>query len=127
MSYLAIFILALLSALLFAPGYRKGSYIPLATFILVVFLAGLASQYWLIPFGPLWWGISWVPLLFTIIIVSILFATPPPYARSGKKSDELIETTEIATVGTVLGLLIWVLIIMLLIAIIVGIFKGPTG
>ena len=26
-------------------------------------MAGIASQYWIIPFGPAWRGISWMPLL----------------------------------------------------------------
>src|SRR5258706_3315755 len=88
MSIFGVFILALLISLLFAPGYRRGSYSPLLIFFFILFLAGIASQYWITPFGPVWLGISWMPLLFIILIFAFLFAAPSPYERKNISKTE---------------------------------------
>ena len=53
-------------------------------------MAGIASQYWITPFGPVLYGISWMPLLFIILIFTFLFAAPSPYERRNisKTNDE---------------------------------------
>ncbi len=124
MSIFAAFFLALLISLLFAPGYRKGSFTPLIVFFFILFMAGVASQYWITPFGPAWWGISWGPLLFILLIFSFLFAAPSPY-----KSKDVTKTTgeeQVAAASAVISLFIWLLFTMLLIAIIIGVFKPPA-
>ena len=126
MSIFAAFILALIISLLFAPGYRRGSFAPLIIFFFVLFMAGMASQYWIIPFGPMWWGISWMPLLFIILIFTFLFAAPSPYERRNisKTNDE--KQAASAAVAAI-SIYIWLLFTILFIAIIVGVLTKTVS
>ncbi len=120
MSIFAAFILALLIALLFAPGYRRGSYTPLVIFFFILFFAGIASQYWITPFGPVWYGISWMPILLVILIFTFLFAAPSPYERKRiVKSNDDEKQAESAAIAAV-SIYVWLLFTILFIAIIVG-------
>jgi hypothetical protein len=123
MSIFAAFILALLISLLFAPGYRKGSYLPLALFFFLLFLAGVASQYWITPFGPVWWGVSWGPLGFILLLFTLLFIVPSPYERTVVKTN--VAETPPATAA--ISIFMWLLLLMLLVAIVLGIFIKPAS
>ena len=117
------FVMALIIALIFAPGYRKGSYVPLIIFFLILFLAGIASRYWLVPIGPVWLGISWVPLLFIVLILTFAFVAPSPYERvSARETKENVS----ATTSVALSVFIWLLFSLLLIAIAIGVFLKPA-
>jgi hypothetical protein len=119
MGVLLAFIIALLISILFLSGRREESSIPLLIFFLVLFLAGIAGQFWLIPFGPLIWGVAWMPLLFFILIVALLFAAPFPQ-RITKTDKQEKGIPEAATVQ----LFIWLLICVLAIAIFVGVYRS---
>jgi hypothetical protein len=121
MSIFAAFILALLISLLFAPGYRKGSYLPLVLFFFLLFMAGIASQYWITPFGPVWWGVSWGPLGFILLLFTLLFIVPSPYERTTPKAN-----SEVTTTGAAISIFMWLLFLMLFLAIILGIFVKPA-
>ena len=123
MSIFAAIILALIISLLFAPGYRRGSFAPLITFFFVLFMAGIASQYWILPFGPALWGISWMPLLFILLIFTLLFAAPSPYERKAAKTNNTPETASVAAIS----IFIWLLLLMLSIAILIGFFNTPVS
>lgn len=126
MSIFGAFILALLISLLFAPGYRKGSYMPLAIFFFILFMAGIASQYWITPFGPVWYGISWMPILLVILIFTFLFAAPSPYERRRivKSNDDEKQAASAAVAA--ISIYLWLLFTILFIAIIVGVL-AKTG
>lgn len=123
MSIFAAIILALIISLLFAPGYRRGSFAPLIIFFFVLFMAGIASQYWIIPFGPAWWGISWMPLLFILLIFTLLLAAPSAYERKAAKTNNTPETASVAAIS----IFIWLLLLMLSIAILIGFFSTPVS
>ena len=125
MSIFAAIILALIISLLFAPGYRRGSFAPLIIFFFVLFMAGIASQYWIIPFGPAWWGISWMPLLFILLIFTFLLAAPSTYERKAAKTNNTPETEPVA--ATAISIFIWLLLLMLSIAILIGFFSTPVS
>lgn len=93
MSILAAFFIALfVSALFSSPYWSKGaSMAPLAIFLFVLFLAGIAGGYWIVPFGPVMWGVEWLPLLSIIFVVAILFSAPPPHHRTIATSGEKTE------------------------------------
>ena len=120
MVYLSALIIALFVLLLFSPRYTKGaSIIPIFVFFLVLFLAGVASRYWIIPFGPVLWGIVWLPMFIVIVIVALLFAAPSPYPRkTGIKENTLTE-------ATVVGTLVWILLAVLVGLIIAGAYINP--
>jgi hypothetical protein len=125
MSILAAFILALAITLIFAPGYRRGSVAPLIIFFLVLFMAGVASQYWIMPIGPMWWGISWMPLLFILVIFTFLFATPSPYQGRSVKTNVHVEQSASAA-ETAISIFAWLLLLMLLVVIVIGIVRTPA-
>ena len=122
MSIFGAFILALLISFLFSPGYRKGSYAPLMIFFFMLFMAGIASQYWIPPFGPVWYGVSWTPMLFIILIFTFLFAAPSPYERRiiTKTNDEKQAASAVASF---MSIYVWLIFIILFMAILVGHFR----
>ena len=126
MSILGALILALLISLLFSPGYRRGSYAPLLIFFFILFMAGIASQYWIPPFGPVWYGVSWIPMLFIILIFTFLFAAPSPYERRSitKTNDEKQAASAAAAA---ISIYVWLIFIILVIAILVGHFRIPAS
>jgi hypothetical protein len=117
---LSAFFIALVVALFFARGKRaSGSIAALAIFFLILFLAGIAGNYWIVPFGPQLWGVSWLPILFIVIIVTLLLESPSPNRRRTMNPD--IETSPFEAVS----LLMWILFLFLIIAIIAGLLRSP--
>lgn len=119
MGILSAFIIALAISFLFA-GSRKDSISALFIFFFVLFFAGLASMFWIVPFGPMMWGVSWLPMLFFILIVASLFSAPPPRQRK-IKADEKAE--EAASSAAAMSVFIWLLFFLLLVAVIVGFYR----
>lgn len=120
MGILTAFFIALVIALLFARGNRaSGSIAALAIFFLILFMAGIAGNYWIVPFGPQVWGVSWLPILFIIIVVTLLLESPSPNRRRIMTSN--VETSA----SEAISLLIWILFIFLLIAIVAGLLRSP--
>ena len=99
MSIFAAFIIALLFSLLFSSGYRKGgSLVPLGMFFLILFMATLAGHYWIVPFGPILWGVAWLPLIFIGIISALLFVAPSPRTKI-RAADAKAENADSAVTG----------------------------
>lgn len=119
MGILIIFVIALLLAWAFSPR-GKNSYAPVIVFFFILFLSGVAAQFWIVPFGPVFWGIAWIPVLVIILIIALLFSAPSPYER--RKAP--VESKEEASTSTVaIGLFVWVLFILLLVAVLTGYFR----
>jgi hypothetical protein len=126
MSILAAFIIALLLTLALAPGYRgrPDPITPLIIFFFTLFLIGLAAQFWIVPFGPLLWGIAWVPLLFVVLLFSLAFAAPSPY--KGRRNEiKASEASAAESAGAAVSFFIWLLFILLFIAVAIGYFRMP--
>jgi hypothetical protein len=126
MTYLAAFILALFVTLLFVPSYRRNnsSMIPLLILFFVLLMSGIASQLWITPSGPVYLGISWLPLLFIIILFTLLFAAPSPYERrQTRKYNKTEEALSVAVAGSIF---IWLLLLLLLAAVFIGILRTPV-
>lgn len=120
MSILTVFIIALLVSALFSSPYRRnGSWVQLVVFFFILFLAGIAGGYWIVPVGPVMWGVSWLPLLSVIFVVAILFSAQPPHQHTMARSSE---KTEMGTLATV-GIFTWILFVVLLIAVLAGVYK----
>jgi hypothetical protein len=127
MNFLVAFILALIitSILAFLPANRRGdpSVIPVTLFFIILFMAGIAAEYWIIPFGPLFWGVYWLPVLFIILVISLLLSAPPLYHRRVTKTEGRNPADpSSANVST----LVWLFASLLLIAILVGLFRKPA-
>jgi hypothetical protein len=123
MAILAAFLIALFVSVLFSSPYRsKGSSMaPLAIFFFVLFLAGIAGGYWIVPFGPVMWGIAWLPLLFIVFVVAILFSAPPLHQRTIATPGE---ETKMGGALAAVSIFTWILFVVLLIAIFAGIFQS---
>lgn len=93
LSVAVAFILSLLFSWLLRRGGPRFGF-PL--FFLVIFLITLAGGLWLKPFGPLYWGVYWLPFIVVGIIGSVLLflAAPkrPPFNR--KETLEMLERIE---------------------------------
>lgn len=108
----------------FALGIR-GPWAAWWPFFLILLMAVWAAAFWIAPIGPVYWGISWVPLFFIALIFALLIA-----ALGSERYDETVVTDTEADVtapsrteqeaATGISVMFWILIILLLIAVIAG-------
>jgi hypothetical protein len=84
------------------------------TYFFIVFLATWAGQLWINPFGPTYWGISWISLIIAPIFfwVLILALIPP-----------LPSTKEEEAASAILGVFFWIVLIALLLSIGTGYYR----
>jgi hypothetical protein len=94
------------------------------TFILILILVGLAAATWVRPFGPIYWNISWVPVLFVIVLFSLFLAalTPPRRDKDVTIKTEIPEYQKKDAAMFTLSFFFWAFIVFLLAAVIWGFF-----
>jgi hypothetical protein len=120
MGIIAALCIALLISLIFSFGNGRGSSIgAFLIFFFVLFLAVLAGHFWITPFGPVLWGIAWLPLLFIGIIFAFLLMIPPPYTSKSANAKAEEAVSAVAAISTFM----WLLLIILLVAVIAGYYK----
>lgn len=114
---------ALILTLIFASGIRRQGWgVGLLIFFMILFLATWAGGVWITPFGPLWWGVSWLPYLFVGLLIALLLAALLPADRirpragGGVRPEDRSQTETLATLDAFL----WILMFGLLIAIIIA-------
>jgi hypothetical protein len=86
--------------------------------LLLIFLATLSGQLWIRPFGPVYWGISWVPLILVALFFFLLIFALAPTAKTKKDEADVAEGALI-----VMGTLFWIIMILLIVSIIVGYYR----
>jgi O-antigen/teichoic acid export membrane protein len=119
MEFLAAFILAFLVSLIFAIRDKKGSsFTELIIFFFILFMAGVAGQYWIMPFGPVLYGVAWLPLIFIVLIVTLLFAVPSHKKRKQIKQEE--PSDDAASAVVVISIFTWLLLLLLLVSVLIG-------
>jgi len=118
----AVLIVALICALILGVLFgKKGFWRGVFWIFLIIFLVGWSGQLWISPFGPVWLGVSWYTLLFTVLIFSFLIiALSPATSSSTKERDDTIEAS-----GIVLGTFFWFLIVILITSIVFGYYRLP--
>jgi hypothetical protein len=123
MIYIAAFIIALFVTLLFIPGYRQNnvSMLPLLFLFFILLLGGIAAQFWIVPFGPVYYGVSWFPVLSVILFLTLLLSAPSPYER--RRAVRTEETAPAAAAGSIF---IWLLFILLVTAVFIGLYQRPV-
>ena len=58
-------------------------------FFLVIFLFSWGGGSWIAPFGPMGWGVAWLPILFMGIFMALLLtAATPRSSRSRTRSAD---------------------------------------
>jgi hypothetical protein len=89
-------------------------------FFLIIFLATWSGQLWITPFGPVGWGIAWVPLFIVALFFSFLiFALIPPVPITKKEAANDEKDAAIA-----IGMFFWIIFLFLIAAIIVGYYRS---
>src|SRR5690606_850478 len=73
---------------------RRGPYRSYWTFLLLLFLSGIAGRLWIIPAGPEMVGYAWMPLLFWITLIAFLLAATSPPKGNGRKVPDDDENDE---------------------------------
>ena len=124
MGIIAALIIAVILTGVFSSRYRGGtSVLPLVIFFFILFLAALTGQYWVSPFGPVVWGVAWVP----IILITIIFAFLLTAVDSRKKKKYFPTKGELKQEETVaavtIGVFTWIVLVALLIAAITGYYR----
>lgn len=123
MEIVTALVIALVLSALFSSKYRaQQAYIPLLVFFTILFLVVLAGQLWITPFGPVWWGVAWLPLFFIGLIFAFILMAATPFPTSGRKSVKEEIREEEAT-GIAIGLFTWLLLIALVVAIVTGYYR----
>lgn len=121
----AVFIALLLTAIFTAGFRRPGPWRSFWSFFLIVLFGAWLAGIWVVPFGPVLWGVYWAPFVFFAFIVALLLAaaTPRPYKQPVPASQAGHEVGDEATrVGTsedteadaaALTMLFWILLFVL--------------
>ena len=121
MAILIVLFLALVISIISALPFRgrEPSVVTVILIFIILAMAGLVAQYWIMPFGPLICGVS----LMTILIIAFLLATPSPHQRriKGAKGEEQKVVKAAASIGG----LMWTLLFLLSAAVLIGYFRAP--
>jgi hypothetical protein len=84
----------------------------------IIFLATLSGQLWIRPFGPVYWGISWVPLIMVALFFFFLIFALLPLPPETKDERAAANGTLIA-----MGAFFWIIMILLIISIVIGYYR----
>lgn len=117
----AAFLVTLFIMLIFSLFSRRPMR-SLWVFFIIIFLATWTGQLWITPFGPVGWGVAWLPLFlvalfFSFLIFSLLPPVPKPVTKTEKQTEE--------GAALAFGILFWVMVILLLASIITGYYRSP--
>jgi hypothetical protein len=109
---LMAFAFALLIVWIFFLVFKtKGPWNNLIWFFLVVGLFAWAGGVWLVPFGPRWYGIGWMPILLMCFVAILMMTAATSRSPHGivKKKRNIEESEGKAA----LDIVFWMLIICL--------------
>ncbi len=105
------------------PGYEATWRTAVLVFLLL-FLFAWAGGVWLAPFGPVMFGVYWLPFVVVAVLYALvlLIASPPrpPGSRTrGPVTNAAAEAKREEVAATAFGLFFWVLAVLLAIALLV--------
>ena len=120
---LAIAIVAALVGVLFYYVFKTaGPWGRFWSFVLILILAGIAAAAWIPPLGPVYWDVSWVPVLIVILLFALfLAAATPPRGKEKVPPEEHPGPRQYASEVVVLNTFFWVFVVLLFIAALFGI------
>ena len=124
----ALLIALLITAIAALIFRRRGPWGTTWTFFLFLFLALWTVSIYIRNIGPVYWGIAWLPLLFSAVVLALLLVSFIPDANHWR--DESLtdsETTGESSIKKNRGVsrprssgFFWFMIVVLIIAIVVG-------
>lgn len=125
-----IFVIALLITLLFGIGFgRTGPWGSLIAFFVVLFLAVWAIAGWLVPTGPLLFGLAWIPILIIAVVIGLLLASMYPHNYRAPQvetiSEVKAEEKQLERTTRALDFFFWFLVFLLIGIIILGFVLTP--
>jgi hypothetical protein len=91
----------------------KGPWDSFLWFFAVVALFAWAGGIWIMPFGPRWGGIGWLPIIWMGILVALLLTSVSP--RTSRKSTAATNKAAVAEHKADVDIVLWVLIVFLFI------------
>ncbi len=88
----------------------------------IIFLATWAGGVWLVPFGPIMWGVAWLPFVAVALFVALLVAAlvPPRRRRATVTEEQKMEKRAGDEAEAVLTGFFWVFVLALVAAVIIG-------
>lgn len=125
MSFFGIFIIALIMSFAFSPYKKNNPLAPLIVLFFMLLLAGLAAQYWVIPFGPQHLGISWLPVIIMMFIFGLLFSSSPSKRRMQKRDELPPEQQQEAS--NAISIFVWIILFVLLTVVVAGIHNATSS
>lgn len=128
MEIVGAIIIAIIITLLFVFAFSaRGPWGTAWSFFLVILLVVWASSLWIIPVGPVYWGVAWIPLFFIGILFALLLAAIPTSdsevrgrTRTDVNRDVTRPTREEATAANALSVVFWIFIGLMILAIFIG-------
>jgi hypothetical protein len=130
-AFIGAFVVALMLTIVFALLLgKRGPWGSVWTFFLVLFLAILTVAIYITPFGPVYWNIAWIPIVFAGVLFSLLLVAIMPDANqmrdheiargSHEEHQSKYSTTHRVAHTSRIGNFFWILILLFVIAIIMG-------
>lgn len=124
--FIVIFAMILAGVLVWALGWRHpvGSEVAgqsLLFLFLILLLAMWVGSAWIKPWGPVWYGSSWLSLLVIGLIFSLLIlAVSAPPGRGPRERREAEKDPQFLAGVTIFGLYFWALIVILLLGVVMS-------
>ncbi|MDQ3191729.1 MAG: hypothetical protein M3Q58_09055 [Bacteroidota bacterium] len=105
--FLALFVTAIFYYIFKSKG--QGS---ILFFFLIIFFASWAARFWIVPVGPVFLGLSWIPILIVGAIFAFILsgAYSSSTYKSKNQNKENIETTDEDKASITISGYIWVLL-----------------
>jgi len=92
----------------------KGPWGSLIWFFIIVSLFAWTAGVWLRPYGPLYYGVSWIPIIFVGFLVAFLLTSVSPRKPHPPVPVDLkAETISAEERKTAVGAFFWILIMIL--------------
>jgi hypothetical protein len=117
-TFLFSLVIALIFTLVFGIKYRRlGPWVRVETFFVILFLSTWALGLLITPFGPVSYGVYWLPFLLIGLIIALLLASPRP-APLKSEEEAAREAKGQAEVENTVNAFFWALVVILVITII---------
>ncbi len=104
----AVFVTAIVTI-----GFRRTGAMGFGLLLMLLFLAGWSASLWVVPMGPVFMDVHWLPILFMILIFTLLLVNVLPPARRRTPEGPVATEAEKAV-----GAVFWLLFVLLLVSII---------
>jgi hypothetical protein len=114
-------IVTLSLSLIFVGIFRnRGPWANLLIFFAILFLATWAGGLWILPFGPMLFGVHWLPFLLAGLIFALVLTAATPIRRPRSRSEAIEQARAEESAGTAMNTFLWVLLAALIVLVLLG-------